>query len=621
VSRQEANVLGTGHGTCPGPPADLQLSPAIRGQLLDPSLWHEGLVRYARAANFAVTLADVKGRPLGECINPQPTWARLRGRMPSESDACPFALMPLAPCTCVADALAGGSFRLLRDPIGLVHFAVPLILGNHALGALVAGQVFDQYPDQLAVEHVADQLGLAPQDVWQLARQEHPVKSATVRVYADLLAMFADHILRSRYHTLTEAAHLGEMTRLREQLRLRTQDLAREDQRKDEFLAVLAHELRNPLAPLRNGLQVMRLAHGDANGVAQARAMMERQLGHMVRLVDDLLDISRLSQNKLHLHRSRVTLSDVVGAAVETARPAIDAAEHELTVSLPPAPIFLDADLTRLAQVVGNLLTNSAKYTERGGRIWLGAESGNGAVTLSVRDSGIGIPADALPHIFDMFSQVQQSMERSSGGLGIGLALVKGLVEMHGGTIAAQSAGLGKGSAFTVKLPVLEAPTEPPREVNAPDDGQIRPNSKQRVLVVDDNHDSATSLAMILKLLGDEVITAQDGIEALEAAERFRPEVILMDVGMPRLNGLDATRRIREQPWGKALTIIALTGWGQVGDRALSRKAGCDGHLVKPVDLPDLEKLLAELSEKRNPTEPQLGPEAPGDQRSPSGVS
>jgi PAS domain S-box-containing protein len=383
--------------------------------------------------------------------------------------------------------------------------------------------------------------------------------------------------------------------------RKKAEDALREaDRRKDDFIALLAHELRNPLAPLRNGLQVMRLAGGQANAVAEARAMMDRQLGHMVRLIDDLLDVSRISRDKLSLRRSRVLLTDVISNAVEAARPLIEAAGHELTVSLPPRPIFLDADLTRLAQVFSNLLTNSAKYTERGGHIWLGAESGNGTVTVSVRDNGIGIPADALPCIFDMFSQVDRSIERSTGGLGIGLALVKGLVEMHGGTVAAASAGQGKGSAFTVRLPVLESPPEPP-EVVTPDGGRAVRRPKRRVLVADDNRDSAASMAMMLKLLGDEVLTAHDGIEAVEAAERFRPEVILMDVGMPRLNGLDATRRIREQPWGKTMTIIALTGWGQDGDRARSREAGCDSHLVKPVSLPDLDKLLAALAANRSP--------------------
>jgi signal transduction histidine kinase len=373
--------------------------------------------------------------------------------------------------------------------------------------------------------------------------------------------------------------------------RKRAEEVLRDaDRKKDEFIALLAHELRNPLAPLRNGLQVIRLAGGDASAVAQTRGMMERQLSHMVRLVDDLLDVSRISRHKMDLRKERVLLADAVNAAVETARPLIEAAGHGLQVSLPPGPVFLDADLTRLAQVFGNLLTNSAKYTEHGGRIHFSAERRVGEVVVTVRDNGIGIPTEALESIFDMFSQVDRNMERGTGGLGIGLALVKGLVEMHGGTVTANSEGAGKGSTFTVRLPLAEAkPT--PRAATA-DNGQHGPG--RRVLVVDDNRDGANSLAMMLRLLGDEVRTAHDGIEAVEVAGHFRPEVILMDVGMPRLNGLDATRRIREQPWGKTITIIALTGWGQDRDREQSCAAGCDGHLVKPVNLPDLEKLLAD---------------------------
>ncbi len=330
--------------------------------------------------------------------------------------------------------------------------------------------------------------------------------------------------------------------------RRRMEDMLREqDRRKDEFLALLAHELRNPLAPLRNGLQVMRLAEGDASAVAQARGMMERQLGHMVRLIDDLLDISRINRNKMELRRSRVLLADVVSSAVETARPMIEAAGHELSVSLPTEPVFLDADLTRLAQVFGNLLTNSAKYTQRGGQIRLAAERRGEDVFVSVRDNGIGIPAESLRSIFDMFSQVDRSIERSTGGLGIGLALVKGLVEMHGGTVTAESAGVGKGSTFTVRLPTLEAHPERLTE-DEPQGGPAANGAGRRILVVDDNRDSARSMARVLKLRGNEVRTAHDGIEAVEAAEEFRPEVILMDVGMPRLNGYEATRRIREQP-------------------------------------------------------------------------
>lgn len=381
--------------------------------------------------------------------------------------------------------------------------------------------------------------------------------------------------------------------------RKRTEQALRDaDRRKDEFLALLAHELRNPLAPLQNGLQIVRLADADSDAVARARAMMERQLAHMVRLVDDLLDISRINQNKMELRRSRVLLTDVMSSAVETARPAIEAAGHDLIISAPAEQIQLDADVTRLSQVFSNLLTNSAKYTGHGGHIWFAAERHGAEVAVSVRDTGIGIPDDALPRIFDMFSQVDRSIERVTGGLGIGLALVQGLVEMHGGKVTAESPGLEHGSTFTVRLPIPERRSEP-----AADDALTRkrtPKSPgQRILVVDDNPDAADSMVMILKLLGHDVSRAKDGLEAVDAAERFRPEVVLMDMGMPRLNGYDATRRIREQPWGKQIAIIALTGWGQESDKARSYDAGCDGHLVKPIDLVDLEKLLAGLRSRR----------------------
>jgi PAS domain S-box-containing protein len=374
--------------------------------------------------------------------------------------------------------------------------------------------------------------------------------------------------------------------------RKRAEEAVREaDRRKDEFLALLAHELRNPLAPLRNGLQVMRLAADDPAAVAKSRAMMDRQLAHLVRLVDDLLDVSRVSRGKMELRKERVLLADVVASAVETARPAIDAAGHEFHASLPAEPVYLDADLTRLSQVFSNLLTNAAKYTPAGGRIRLAAARRAGEVTVTVTDTGLGIPEEALPRIFDMFSQVDRSVERSTGGLGIGLALVKGLVEMHGGTVTAASGGSGAGSAFTVSLPLAAA--QPVVAGGPPPADAARTGPVRRVLVVDDNRDSAVSMAAMLELLGHEVQTAHDGAEAVDAAEAFRPDIILMDVGMPKVNGYEATRRIRQRPWGAAVTVVALTGWGQDGDRVQSRTAGCDAHLVKPVHLGELEPILA----------------------------
>ncbi len=377
--------------------------------------------------------------------------------------------------------------------------------------------------------------------------------------------------------------------------RKRVEDALREaDRHKNEFLALLAHELRNPLAPIRSGLETLRFTSGDAAIVAQVSSMMERQLGHMIRLIDDLLDISRINRGKIELRRSRVLLADVLNSAVETVRPLIDAAGHRLKVSLPSEPVVLDADLTRLAQVFGNLLSNSTKYTEHGGQIWLTAEVRGDVVSIHVRDSGIGIPSESLPSIFGMYSQADRSIERSTGGLGIGLALVKELVEMHDGTVAAESAGVSQGSIFSVRLPILENWAEP-EPLQTSETAPMGENRGRRILVVDDNEDAARSLARLLRLLGNEVHTAHDGIEATETTDEFRPEIVLMDMGMPRLNGYEATRQIRERPWGRSVTIIALTGWGQDGDKIRSLEAGCDGHLVKPVGLPDLERLLGSL--------------------------
>lgn len=365
--------------------------------------------------------------------------------------------------------------------------------------------------------------------------------------------------------------------------------LEESDRKKDEFIALLAHELRNPLAPIRNGLQVLRQA--DERSVRErAQVMMDRQLAHMVRLIDDLLDVSRIGQHKLELRRARVTLSEVVECAIEAAQPAIDAAEHELIVTLPSRPVYLNADLTRLAQVLSNLLANSAKYTSRGGKIWLSAERMAQSIEITVKDTGIGIPQESIPTIFDMFSQVDRSIERTTGGLGIGLALVRGLTEMHGGTVVAKSDGEQMGSTFVVTLPTIDSDS---RDAAAPASSSLHSSIGRRVLVVDDSLDGAQSLGMMLELDGHEVALAHDGLEAIARAEEFRPDLILMDIGMPRLNGLEATRRIRQESWGQAPRIIALTGWGQECDREQSREAGCDGHLVKPVALDELQRVLS----------------------------
>jgi PAS domain S-box-containing protein len=389
----------------------------------------------------------------------------------------------------------------------------------------------------------------------------------------------------------TISRDVTERRRLEQDLRNLAADLSEAGRHKDEFLATLAHELRNPLAPIRNGLELMRLAAHDGRVVEQARAMMERQLAHMVRLVDDLLDVSRITQNKLDLRKERVELSAVVSSAVETSRPLIESRGHALTVSLPPAPIYLDADLTRLAQVFSNLLNNAARYTETGGRIRLAAEPQGDEVVVAVKDTGMGIPSVLLPHVFEMFRQGDRILERSQGGLGIGLTLVKRLVELHGGSVEARSEGRGLGSELVVRLPIFRDD----RKAAEPAAGEPARAAARRILVVDDYRDSATSLATLLELAGNETHTAYDGLEAVEAAAAFQPDVVLLDIGLPEMNGYEAARKIREQPWGKTMALVALTGWGQEEDRQKSREAGFLAHLVKPVDYAALLKLLAEL--------------------------
>jgi signal transduction histidine kinase len=377
--------------------------------------------------------------------------------------------------------------------------------------------------------------------------------------------------------------------------RKQTEDLLREaDRRKSEFLAMLAHELRNPLAPLRNGLHIMGRASPDGAAVEQLRAMMERQIEQLVRLIDDLLDLSRITNGKIELRTERIDLAAAVQDAVETSRPLIEASGHRLTVTLPPQPVHVDADRTRLAQVFANLLNNSAKYTERGGHIDLTVERQGSDVVVRVKDDGVGIPADMLPRIFDMFTQVDRTLERSQGGLGIGLTLVRRLVEMHGGRVEAHSGGRGKGSEFVVRLSVALAPVGGPRQGDGAGDTR-HGRSKYRILAVDDNRDSAVSLALMLQIMGHETRTAYDGLEAVEAAAAFRPDVMLCDIGLPGLNGYETCRRIREQPWGRGMVLIALTGWGQEEDKCRSKEAGFNFHMVKPVDPDALEKLLAGL--------------------------
>jgi signal transduction histidine kinase/ActR/RegA family two-component response regulator len=376
-------------------------------------------------------------------------------------------------------------------------------------------------------------------------------------------------------------------------------ELREADRRKDEFLATLAHELRNPLAPIRNALQILKMPRVDAATGEQVREVLERQVDQLVRLVDDLLDVSRVMRGKIELRKEPIELASIIARGVETAMPLIEAQGHELSVAVPPDSLMLEADPVRLSQVIGNLLTNAAKYTEPNGRIWLSAECDGGHVSLRIRDNGIGIAPDMLPHVFDLFVQLDEAATKSQGGLGIGLTLVKNLIEMHGGSVEAKSAGLGKGSEFIVSLPLSNIE----RRIESGDNGdglQLEGfSSGHRLLVVDDNEDAANSLALLLRLKGHDVEVAHHGLAALQIADSYRPDMIFLDIGMPGMDGYEVARRLRQHPELKNVMLAALTGWGQQEDRRRSAEAGFDHHLVKPPEPKVVDSLLGDLGQRK----------------------
>ncbi len=375
------------------------------------------------------------------------------------------------------------------------------------------------------------------------------------------------------------------------------EDLREADRRKDEFLATLAHELRNPLAPIRNSLHIFRLAGVQDPTVSRVTDMMERQVAHMVRMVDDLLEVSRISRGKIELRKERVELASVLRNAVDTSLPLMEVVKHKLSVDVPGEPLVMDADPVRLAQVFANLLNNSAKYTAPGGEISVVVKVEAGMAVVCVKDNGEGIPPAMLHRVFNMFTQVDTG-SRAQGGLGIGLTLARTLVHLHGGTIEAFSPGMGKGCEFVVRLPLAAVERDAQPRVNTSLE-RAQPGQLRRVLVVDDNHDAADSLGMLLQVLGAEVHVVHDGRSALEAMKSFQPAVVLLDLGMPGMNGLEVARRMREDPGCRQMTLVALTGWGQREDRRRTHEAGFDYHLVKPADMGTLKSIL---SEPQDPT-------------------
>ena len=381
------------------------------------------------------------------------------------------------------------------------------------------------------------------------------------------------------------------LIRQRDELRKGAEALLEADRRKDEFLATLAHELRNPLAPIRNGLQVLQMAPSTETA-EQVRSMMERQLTHLVHLIDDLLDVARVSQGKIDLHQERITVQSILNSALESSQPLIQQHKHVLQTHIPQEDLWLDGDSTRLAQVIGNLLNNAAKYTPEGGNITLSAEVDGKDVILTVTDDGLGISDDMLSKIFEMFTQVDNDLSRTQGGLGIGLALVKRLVEMHHGRITAASKGLGHGSSFSVRLPLAVTSNQP---VAATVDSTAPATQSLRVLIVDDNIPSAKTTGWMLELSGHEFALAHDGHGAVDVAKTFLPDVVLLDIGLPGMNGYDVCKTLRADPRFKDTVIIAQTGWGQERDRQLATEAGFDHHLLKPIDFEKLSEQLAQV--------------------------
>ena len=373
-------------------------------------------------------------------------------------------------------------------------------------------------------------------------------------------------------------------------LRERADEMAEANRHKDEFLATLAHELRNPLAPIRNAVQYLGMDGLTEEDEKTGRDVISQQLTVMVRLIDDLLDLSRISRNTLDIRKQRVLLATILDGAAESSRSLILDGGHELSIHLPQEPLELEADPIRLGQVFLNLLNNSAKYTKQGGHIWLTADREGSDAVISVRDNGIGISGDMLPRIFEMFTQVDRSLEQAQGGLGIGLTLVRRLVDLHDGTIEARSEGLDQGSEFVVRLPIVQPPLEQQPSSDGPKAASL---SGSRILVVDDNKNSANTLGMLLRLKGNEIRTANDGLAAVQEAEAFHPGLVLLDIGLPKMNGYDVARHIRQQPWGRDMILVALTGWGQDEDRRRSQEAGFNFHVVKPLELSALESLLA----------------------------
>ena len=484
----------------------------------------------------------------------------------------------------IAELADGGRFALVNDALGR-------ILGR-TREALLASTLFEHMPGDDGREMVA-----AFGEVVAGRRSQFSGEQRFVR--ADGKAIWAKVSITTAARASGDPLHAVAVIEDVTERRHAEDDLRDADRRKDEFIATLAHELRNPLAPIRNSLHIVRLAGSQDPAIQRVTDMMERQVKHMVRMVDDLLEVSRISRGKIELRKERVSLAAVLRNALDTSRPLVEAGGHELVLEVEDEAIEVDADPVRLAQVFANLLNNSAKYTPAGGRIVVTVRMQDAMASICVKDNGEGIPTEMIDKVFNMFTQVDAGA-RAQGGLGIGLTLARTLVHLHGGSIEAKSGGRGQGCEFLIRLPVAHAVSASASAAavhhEKPVNGKLR-----RVLVVDDNYDAADSLGMLLQYLGAEAMTVHDGKAALDAARAFQPGVMLLDLGMPGMSGWEVARRVREDPSLRHTTLVALTGWGQREDRRRTQEAGFDYHLVKPADLPTLQSILASREDEAPP--------------------
>ena len=474
-------------------------------------------------------------------------------------------------------------FGLVERMLNYAAILGAVLLGSLLIAALVASRLQKSITDPLqAVTHVAREVMQRRDFSLRVPGHDKGEIGVLIAAFNDMLAEIG-----RRSHALQEA----NLT-LEHEMKVRhraEEALLVADRRKDEFLATLAHELRNPLAPIRTGLDILRIRSGDAQATQRATDIMERQLRQMVRLVDDLLDVSRINTGKFAIKMGRVELKAVVNDALEVVRPYIELHGHELVIDLPDRPVFLNGDATRLAQVLSNLLNNAAKYTNRGGRVSLSARVEDKTLVVCVADNGIGIAPDMIANVFEMFVQVDSTLERTNAGLGVGLSLARRLVELHHGTIEAKSAGIGRGTEFTVRLPIVVEPELPTKSMPA----AFISAETYRILLADDNVDFVNSIGALLTAMGHSVVITHNGPDALAAAARFCPDYAFLDIGLPHMSGYDLARGIRRLACGPMTLLIAVTGWGQEKDRQLAFEAGFDHHMVKPVRFEQIEEILS----------------------------